>query len=366
MTQMRMQELNERLHNPPDVNPANTEQLGLFVVGQLARRHGIRVSLQPSPYGGTTAIVMLPQRLVADDSTPALAAGSTGAFGQNSASGAFASGAGGAGAGGGLPNGVPRAYGAATGAHDFRGATGAGDMNGTGAYATPAGRGATGSSGTRMPGGPPDLDAYPVSSPFSSPGLNPPEMPSSPSNVIPGSLGGDSLGGGGTWPGQGAPGLPGAPATRPAARPTIDPYPSQPPRSGAGGFDSGAPAFGRRAPGASAPSFDAASPSHGFPSNGPAGNGFDTGNGFGNNAAASGGYAQQDSAGDDLGDFKGLPRRQRQANLAPQLASSSSTAETETRHASAPNPSDVRNTLSAMQRGWKQGRSQSQRDTEGH
>jgi signal transduction histidine kinase len=353
MTQMRMQELNERLHNPPDVNPANTEQLGLFVVGQLARRHGIRVSLQPSPYGGTTAIVMLPQRLVADDSTPAIAASPTGTFGQN---GAFAGGA-----GGGFPDGIPRAYGAATGANNFRDPNGASGMNGNGARAV-ADRGAGGFNGARAAGGPPDLDTYPVSSPFTSPGLNPPDLPSGPGNVIPGSLGGDSLGGG-SWPGaQSAPQLPGPPQTRPAARPTIDPYPSQPPRSG-GGFDSGAPAFERRGQGASAPSFGTAP---GPAPNGPAGNGFDAGNGFGNNGAASGPYAQQDPAGEDLADFKGLPRRQRQANLAPQLASSSSAAETEIRHASAPDPADVRNTLSAMQRGWKQGRSQSQRDTEGH
>ena len=56
MTPQRLHELNDRLANPPDINPANTEQLGLFVVGQLARRHGIRVMLRPSPYGGTTAV----------------------------------------------------------------------------------------------------------------------------------------------------------------------------------------------------------------------------------------------------------------------------------------------------------------------
>ena len=62
MVPQRLQELNERLANPPDLNPANTEQLGLFVVGQLARRHGVRVMLRPSPYGGTTAVVLIPAR----------------------------------------------------------------------------------------------------------------------------------------------------------------------------------------------------------------------------------------------------------------------------------------------------------------
>ncbi len=62
MTPQRLAELNERLANPPDLNPANTEQLGLFVVGQLARRHRISVMLRPSPYGGTTAVVLIPRR----------------------------------------------------------------------------------------------------------------------------------------------------------------------------------------------------------------------------------------------------------------------------------------------------------------
>ncbi len=70
-----MQELNERLANPPDINPANTEQLGLFVVGQLARRHGIRVMLRPSPYGGTTAVVLIPLALIVEDGPAAITSG---------------------------------------------------------------------------------------------------------------------------------------------------------------------------------------------------------------------------------------------------------------------------------------------------
>ena len=47
LSPQRLAELNDRLANPPDINPANTEQLGLFVVGQLARRHGISVHASP-------------------------------------------------------------------------------------------------------------------------------------------------------------------------------------------------------------------------------------------------------------------------------------------------------------------------------
>jgi signal transduction histidine kinase len=60
----RLAELNERLANPPEFNPSDSEQLGLFVVSQLARRHGILVTLKASPYGGTTAVVLIPHHLV--------------------------------------------------------------------------------------------------------------------------------------------------------------------------------------------------------------------------------------------------------------------------------------------------------------
>ncbi|MEV4246778.1 nitrate- and nitrite sensing domain-containing protein [Streptosporangium canum] len=59
-----MAQLNRRLADPPEFDLADSDRLGLFVVTQLAARHGIRVSLRPSPFGGTTAIVLLPGELV--------------------------------------------------------------------------------------------------------------------------------------------------------------------------------------------------------------------------------------------------------------------------------------------------------------
>jgi len=56
--------INARLANPPDFDLANADQLGLFVVGKLAARHGVRVALRPSPYGGTNAVVLMPNNLV--------------------------------------------------------------------------------------------------------------------------------------------------------------------------------------------------------------------------------------------------------------------------------------------------------------
>ena len=64
MSPPRLAELNDRLANPPEFNPSDSEQLGLFVVSQLAKRHGIRVTLKASPYGGTAAIALIPRHLV--------------------------------------------------------------------------------------------------------------------------------------------------------------------------------------------------------------------------------------------------------------------------------------------------------------
>ncbi|HLK00500.1 MAG TPA: ATP-binding protein, partial [Streptosporangiaceae bacterium] len=79
ISQHRLAELNERLANPPEFNPSDSEQLGLFVVGQLAKRHGIRVTLKASPYGGTEAVVLIPRQLiVADEGFVASLPGGTG------------------------------------------------------------------------------------------------------------------------------------------------------------------------------------------------------------------------------------------------------------------------------------------------
>ncbi|MCG5220645.1 nitrate- and nitrite sensing domain-containing protein [Streptosporangium sp. KLBMP 9127] len=56
--------INHRLTHPPEFDLADSDRLGLFVVGRLAARQGIHVSLRPSPYGGTTAILLIPGELV--------------------------------------------------------------------------------------------------------------------------------------------------------------------------------------------------------------------------------------------------------------------------------------------------------------
>ncbi|MBO2450365.1 nitrate- and nitrite sensing domain-containing protein [Actinomadura barringtoniae] len=59
-----LDQINRRLGLPPEFDLVDTDQLGLFVVARLAARHNVKVSLRPSPYGGTTAIVLLPHELV--------------------------------------------------------------------------------------------------------------------------------------------------------------------------------------------------------------------------------------------------------------------------------------------------------------
>jgi signal transduction histidine kinase len=60
----QLNDLNRQLAEPPDFDLANADRLGLFVGAKLAVRHGVRVSLRPSPYGGTTAIVLMPGSLM--------------------------------------------------------------------------------------------------------------------------------------------------------------------------------------------------------------------------------------------------------------------------------------------------------------
>jgi len=82
MSTAHRDEINAQLENPPAFDLSGSDQLGLFVAGQLAKRQNIRVSLRSSAYGGTTAIVLIPRSLVVPegaatkDATPLPAGGS--------------------------------------------------------------------------------------------------------------------------------------------------------------------------------------------------------------------------------------------------------------------------------------------------
>ncbi|MFI6765196.1 nitrate- and nitrite sensing domain-containing protein [Streptomyces sp. NPDC050355] len=67
-----LREANRRIADADEVDLLDTEQLGLFVVNRLAHRQHVQVTLQPSVYGGVTAVVLLPDALLAEgDDDPA-------------------------------------------------------------------------------------------------------------------------------------------------------------------------------------------------------------------------------------------------------------------------------------------------------
>ncbi|MGW2649002.1 nitrate- and nitrite sensing domain-containing protein [Streptomyces sp. NPDC001393] len=67
MTAEALLDANLRLAETPEFELSDTDRLGLFVVSRLAQRQNVRVSLQPSPYGGTTAVVFIPDALLSDE-----------------------------------------------------------------------------------------------------------------------------------------------------------------------------------------------------------------------------------------------------------------------------------------------------------
>ena len=77
MNAQQLAEANAQLARPPLVGLTLSRSLGFIVIGRLASRFGLSVSLEPTPNGGTTASVSLPFSLVeypedsdTDTSTP--------------------------------------------------------------------------------------------------------------------------------------------------------------------------------------------------------------------------------------------------------------------------------------------------------
>jgi hypothetical protein len=388
MTPERQAELNDRLTNPPDVNPTNTEQLGLFVVAQLARRHGIQVTLRTSPYGGTSAVVLISSRLVVNDAPAALTSGE---------------------------NPMVKTGPATPPALPFFSPMGAAHGNGS---ANGNGHGPANGNGYAPGGSPPDLDSIPVTNAFGTGMRNPMYQTGTyqtgayqqgtyqTGTFQTGSLQSGMYQTGGFQSG----------AYQTGAHPQQGGYSQQdsygqqdshgqqdhygqedwhqqqdsysqqdsyPQRDGYTRQDQGtqwpddvpvvtgipvsrdvAPPFDVFTPisrpnaetsGSYAPE-SAKSPNQAA--------------GYGNIDGHDSGY---DGGGLSAGEHQGLPRRVRQASIAPQLRDSAATgprpmeADEGGLRTSGASLSNMRNTLSAMQRGWQQGRSESvQRDTEGN
>ena len=64
MSDEELIQANDRLANPPEIDFALSRVLGLYVVGRLGQRHGIKVQLRHSWYGGVTALTLLPHALL--------------------------------------------------------------------------------------------------------------------------------------------------------------------------------------------------------------------------------------------------------------------------------------------------------------
>ncbi|HJU02810.1 MAG TPA: nitrate- and nitrite sensing domain-containing protein, partial [Actinomycetes bacterium] len=70
MSDEELIQANERLANPPEIDFALSRVLGLYVVGRLGQRHGIKVQLRHSWYGGVTALTLLPHALLVWPNVP--------------------------------------------------------------------------------------------------------------------------------------------------------------------------------------------------------------------------------------------------------------------------------------------------------
>ncbi|MFF7459006.1 sensor histidine kinase [Kitasatospora sp. NPDC008115] len=78
MVEDEYQRLNDYLANPPELDVSalgDDLRLGLFVVARLAARHDVQVTLRPSPYGGTRAVVLVPAALLQQAEAPTAFAG---------------------------------------------------------------------------------------------------------------------------------------------------------------------------------------------------------------------------------------------------------------------------------------------------
>lgn len=429
MSEQRYTELNRRLAEPPEFDVFNSEQLGLFVVGQLAKRHGIRVTLRPSPYGGTTAIALIPASLVGTDEgfMEGLPAGMSAAAGAwpgpeslgeppaqltgGPAWGALpqgnGSGNGSNGSGAGTLNGPADPFesypGPNFGTDPYADQTpyagpGSGSGNGSGSSAPPAfgwmtppaDRASSGSPGEApfgtvsdgpsetglpwpydrpAPAGPgqpsyPANEPYPPSEPYTpnEPPASEPAFPAARSPFPPAPFPGAEA----PYQPPGEPLYPGAEAPPPLPQRT-DSRPSLPLRRSGSRSSRPTPEPDTSQFGTAPPTFSTEQPQPQFapdqaapgppPEDGTLADGAVPDGALQDGAVQDG--AVQDGDVDES--YKGLPRRTRQANLAPQLRDAPATAGSPAAAASGDNvanrsPDDIRSALSAMQRGWQQGR----------
>jgi signal transduction histidine kinase len=64
MSDEELEEANQQLAKPASIDLASAQRLGFYVVGRLAARHGVKVRLGRSWFGGVAALVLLPSGLL--------------------------------------------------------------------------------------------------------------------------------------------------------------------------------------------------------------------------------------------------------------------------------------------------------------
>jgi signal transduction histidine kinase len=373
MSAQRLAELNERLASPPEFNPSDSEQLGLFVVSQLAKRHGIRVTLKASPYGGTAAIVLIPQHLVVTEE-----AFRAGLPGEPAAIGAASAGRAGPGTNGNHApaearmlggRGAPELGGRGQALPDVpgvrilgplrrspegdrRGAHHVAPRAGTGPGLEPAAGLEPGAGLAGLPAGAGQHQDFDVFTPLRhGPGTGDAAVPAEA----------------GTPQAEAATFVssPPYPGTAPYAD-QLAPFPGWTGRSVAGGSvtpeapSAADPGGAAGAGGPAGPTTPMTPVASAWPAR-PSGPPWELSRQTGPLPAVPAG-AGPGAQPDGNGDVKGLPRRVRQANIAPQLRDNPprrrTSAASAPAPASGPTPAEIRQTMSALQRGWQEGRSQ--------
>jgi signal transduction histidine kinase len=303
--------INQQLSSPTDFDLANADQLGLFVVSRLAARHGLRVFLRPSPYGGTTAIVVLPRSMVtSEEEAPVAQLADRGAGARRSEDLQLAL----TGRQARRISPVASAVPSQPGTDSRPADTGEGELVFPGRASL-----APGASYAQ-----PTERAEPDTTPGQSalPSRSPARGPADPGPAV--------------FPRRGPAAGPAAPDSSPG--PPV--FPRRSPATGPAEPDTspGPPVFPRRSPAAGPAEPDSSPGQPVFPTRpGP-------------------------SSG--AGTHLGLPRRVRQANLSPHLRHSASASSTPSRGAEARSPEQAKSLLASLQRGWERGRQAEVPDSE--
>jgi len=322
MSDEKLAEANDQLAEPLPFDPANTDQLGLLVAGQLARRHDIQITLRRNPYGGTTAIVLIPHSIVVAEG-----------FGELEPVKALES----------APDSAPLT----SGRNDTGEQNGFADSEDTepdlAHEGMPEERGEAAGTGRQEPGLPSYQAAPPPPPAPVAPPAPPPPVPAAPTPSPP------------------APAPPAAapPAPAPAPPAAAPPAPAPP----APGAPAVAPSWaGNQAPPWAEPERDACAEAESRAWTGMESPAWSQPPRPAADAPAQDDTAQDDTAQDDRArDDTGqpvLPRRVRQASLVPQLRNAPPAYPPLPGRYGDPRPPDeARATASAIQQGWERGRS---------